>query len=444
MLLGQGQTADPVSPNERVQIGVIGVGVRGKYLIANLPPEARVVSVCDCFLPRCEELRHPQGRFAEPLARFAATDAARCAIHQDYRRVLDSRDVDAVIIAAPDHHHVRAAMLACLAGKDVYIEKPLSLTISEGRSLVDVVNKTRRIVQVGSQQRTMQVNRRGCEFIRHGGLGRIRYVETDNLPGPMPLPERPAQDIPAGLDWDLFCGPVHPPRYHRDLWDKDAYKFGYLTWRGWDLFRDFSGHLMTNWGGHDMDMVQLALGTEETGPVEIVPRPDEIDVFIDDQWHEKTPPLGAVTDKRRDLLRFCPVTLAYADGLEVRLTPGVSKQIFHGERGTLWMSRNEVRTDPPELAPAIDFEELARWEGDGNVARPHLENWLDAIRLGRPLNAPIEPGHRTATICHLVNIARELARRLKWDPVAERFPGDAEANALLTRQRRRGWELPAV
>jgi predicted dehydrogenase len=441
-----------VAANDRVQIGVIGIGARGKYLITNLPPAGRITALCDCFLDRVQSAREPSGDFAQPLTRFRDEDAAACSVHQDYRRMFDDAAIDAAIICPPDHHHVLAAVLACQAGKDVYIEKPLTLTIAEGRTLVETARRTGRVVQVGSQQRTMEVNRRGCEFVRTGGLGKISLVEVRNLPGPMPAPDFPEQPVPRGMDWDLFCGPAPLRAHHRDLWDKDAYKFGYLTWRGWDLFRDFSGHLMTNWGGHSIDMVQLALGTDDTGPVEIVPRLDrlfadegELDRTLDDQWHDKTPPLGTVADRRVDALRFCPVSLKYASGVEVRLVSGLDDEVFHGERGRLIMSRNKARTDPPDLARFDDNPaESARWKGDGNVARPHLENWLECLRTRGVPNAPLEAGHRTATICHLVNIARELARPLRWDPQAERFVGDDQANQLLDRPRRKGFELPTL
>lgn len=431
--------------NERVQIGLIGVGARGKYLTANMPPEGRVVALCDCYLPRTEDARHPTGIFAEPLAAFAETDAKTCRIYQNYRQLLDDTSLDAVMIATPDHHHVLAAVLACQAGLDVYVEKPLSLTIAEGRVLVRAAHRYERVVQVGSQQRTMAVNRQGCEFIRNGGLGKVGLVELRNLPGPMPTYHFPEEPVPAGLDWDLFCGPVPMRPHHQRLWVKDDFRVGKLLWRGWDLYRDYSGHLMTNWGGHSIDMVQLALGTDATGPVEIWPEPGRIGPTIDDEWLTHSPPLGTVTDSARDRMRFCPVSMKYAGGSVLTFSPDVKEQVFHGEKGTLFMSRNEYRTEPAELAPEpVDEAEVRRWDGPGHVARPHIANWLQCIKTRTAPNAPLESGHRTATICHLANIARELGRALTWDPQAEQFVNDNEANALLERPRRPGWELPNV
>jgi predicted dehydrogenase len=437
-----------VGANDRIQVGVIGCGVRGKYLIANLPAAARIVSLCDCARRQIDSTRHPVGPFAQVLQAFAAQDAGSCSTWQDYRQMLaEETSLDAVIIAAPDHHHAQATILACRAGLDVYVEKPLAVTIAEGRAMVEAARRYERIVQVGSQQRTMEINRQACEFVRSGGLGRLSLVQVRNFPGPMEIVNGRPQAIPDDLDWDLFCGPAPLRPYHQDLWVKDAYKLGYLTWRGWDLWRDYSGHLTTNWGAHALDMVQYALGTDDTGPLEVRLETDlleEWDDRIDDQWHDKTPPLGAVKDKRRDRLRFCPLTLVYENGLEVRLDPEVLENVHTGGHGTLRMRRNDYQVSPADLLPPPDTQIQQRWKGEGHVARPHLQNWLDCIRTRGEPNAPLEVGHRSATVCHLVNIARELGRNVRWHPQQERFVDDAAANALLSRPRRDGFELPPL
>jgi predicted dehydrogenase len=431
--------------NEQLRVGLIGTGVRGKYLIANMPEVARVVSLCDCSLAQVENTRHPEGMMTEPLAKFSARDAKACSIYQDYRKMLDNERLDAVVIAAPDHHHAQAMILACQAGLDVYCEKPLSVTIAEGRAMVNAAKKYNRVVQVGSQQRTMQINRIGCEFVRDGGLGKISLVQLKNFPGPMSYDGRfPTEAVPKTLAWDLFCGPTELRPHSRKLWVKDAFKVGHLTWRGWDLFRNYSGHLMTNWGAHSIDMVQYALGMDHTGPVEVWTDTEALEVFdreIDDRWHEKTPPLGTLGDQQADRMRFCPLSMRYANGTVIRFDPTVRETIFHGQRGKLYMSRNKYRTEPAGLAPPIDPLEQARWKGDGHVARPHLANWIDAIQTRGTLNAPIEVGHGTATVCHLGNIVRELGRHLRWNPQDEQFEGDDEANRLISRERRTGFEL---
>ncbi len=352
--------------------------------------------------------------------------------------MLEVQKFDAVIISTADHHHALAAILAMQAGADVYIEKPLAVTIGEGRAIVNAAKKYRRVVQVGSQQRSMQVNRTACEFIRSGGLGRVTLVEERNFPGPMPYIEAsyPKENVPASIDWDLFCGPTPLRLYNKKLWIKDAFDFGYLRWRGWDLFEDYSGHLMTNWGAHSIDMIQYALGKDSTGPVEFQLRSAEIDDFVDDQWHQKTPPLGTLSDKAADRARFCPLVMKYADGTQVQFKPETRKTVFHGEKGKLYLSRNDYRTEPESLLPPPDLAEQERWKGNGHVARPHLQNWLDAMQSGATLNAPIEVGHRTATVCHLANLTRQLGRDLRWDPAAnnssmmsKRMPGDRSSTS---------------
>jgi predicted dehydrogenase len=430
-------------PTQRLRVGVIGIGVRGKFLIANLPTELQVTALCDCSLDQIDTAIKPTGRFAGILAEFSATDAAGAKVYQDYRVMLKQQEFDAVIIAAPDHHHASAAILAMQAGADVYVEKPLAVTIAEGRAIADAARQYNRVVQVGSQQRTMQVNRRACQFIRDGGLGKVVRVEEKNYPGPMPyVPDAfPRQPIPERLDWNLFCGATDLRDYNEKLWVKDAFDYGYLLWRGWDLFRDYSGHLMTNWGAHSVDMIQFALGKDTTGPTEVMPLVDQLDPLVDDQWHHKTPPLGSLKNRQDDKMRFCPVTMKYADGTVLEFKPGIRQTVFHGEKGRLWLSRNDYRTEPHDLLAPPSEKEKARWSGDGHVARPHLQNWLDAIQQRAAVHAPVETGHRSITVCHLANIARELGRNLAWDPERERFD-DVQANARLSRTRRRGFELP--
>jgi predicted dehydrogenase len=425
---------------DELRIGVIGTGVRGKYLIGNLPPSVRVTALCDCSTDQIASTLEPKGAFIAVLEHFRASDAGRCKMYQDYRRMFDREKLDGVMIAACDHHHVLAAMLALQGGLDVYLEKPLSVTIREGRLLADMVGKTRRILQVGSQQRTMEINQIGCAFVRGGGLGKITRVDLPNYPGPIAAPKHPEEPVPGGMDWDLFCGPTRLRPYHRNLWVKDAYKVGTLLWRGWDLYRDYSGHMMTNWGAHSVDMVQLALGTDNTGPVEIrAVRPEDMKA-IGEPWKSKTPePVDA------NETRFWPVTMRYATGVELRFIHADEVILFHGEKGRMRMKRNFFETDPPNLVTdKPDAATLNRWRGAGNVARPHLENWLGCVRTRKMPNAPVEVGHRTVTICHLANLARELGRPLRWDPTREEFQDDKDANDHADRPRRKGFELPKV
>ncbi len=428
----------PIGANMRINVGVIGMGARGKTLISNLPPPVRVGAICDCAMSRIAGTLEPKRAFAGRLSRFLKTDAARCATYQDYRRMLDREEkLDAVIIATPDHHHALAATLALQAGLDVYLEKPLTVTIAEGRHLANMVKKTGQVLQVGSQQRTMEINRFACKFIRDGGLGKVTKVDLPNYPGPLCDQNLPAEPIPEGLDWNLFCGPTELRPHNRKLWVKDEFRVGELLWRGWDLWRAYSGHMMTNWGAHSVDMVQYALGCDDTGPVAIrADQPQWVQPTWE-AWKHKTP-----TPLASNQRRFWPVVMRYTDGVEIRFVHGPDSIDFHGERGRLKMRRNWFETDPADLVTDAPDPKLAdKWKGGGTVARPHLENWLESIRTRSTPNAPVEAGHRTVTICHLANIAREVNRPLEWNPTTEQFVDDDKANALLDRPRRRDFEL---
>ena len=428
-------------PSNRVRLGVIGTGVRGKYLIGNLPKSARVEAICDCATSRMAETLNPKSEFKEILAGFASEQAPHCSTYQDYRKLLREAKLDAVIIATPDHHHVQAAMLALQAGLDVYLEKPLSLTIREGRLLSDEVKKTERVLQVGSQQRTMEINRFACEFIRDGGLGKIARVDVPNYPGPMSIPDLPEEPLSEGLDWELFLGPATNRPHNHKLWIKDEFKVGDLLWRGWDLFRDYSGHLMTNWGGHNLDMVQYALGMDDSGPIKIEPLPGvtEADLLRDWQrkWRKKTPkPAGRFTEDSR----FNPIRLTYPGGIKMNLLPDVGTATFYGERGRMTIARNKFECEPHNLiVDGPDDAIRQKWEGDGHVARPHLQNWLECISSRKIPNAPVEVGHRTATVCHLVNIARELGQSFGWDPQQEVF--SATPMPTFCSIARDGWAM---
>lgn len=384
--------------NDRITIGVIGVGNRSRQLIDQLPESAQVVALADCYLPRAEEVNSQKGE-------------GRWAVYQDYRKLLDRPDVDAVIVGTPDHVRALICIHACQARKHIYAEKPLTLYIREGRVLVQAARKYGCVVQVGTQQRSMAVNRLACEFIRTGKLGRIRVVQGVNYTGPQFIGSLPEEPVPAGLDWDQWLGQAPWRPYNRQLH------------HGWMAWWDYSGGQMTNWGAHGLDQVQWALGTDQSGPVEIRP-------------------LGKPKDMN------APVHMRYENGVVLRLEleqGPMGGAIFTGERGRIEINRNKFTCNPPDLITEMPpQEEIDKWRDEVALwqARYHMEDWLSAIREGRQPVADVEIGHRSITIAHLANIARFLGRRLRWDPVRERFVGDEEANSLVERPQRAGYELP--
>ncbi len=380
--------------NDRIRIGVIGVGNRSNLLIGQLPQDAEIVALADCFLKRARET--------------AARRQAEWRIYQDYRRLLEQKDIDGVIIGTPDHGRVLCSIHACQAGKDVYAEKPLTVCVEEGRTLVRAVRNHGRIFQVGSQQRSMAVNRVACDFVRSGGLGRVLFVLGVNYTGPDRYTAQPEEPVPEGLDWDMWLGPTTMRSYSPKL---------YLSWMRW---WDYSGGEMTNWGAHGLDQVQWALGMDETGPVEFRPLEEG--------------PKGSLAFR-------------YANGVTVRLEmpPGDLNggAMFVGEKGRIEILRNDCRTDPPKMIKDMPpSEEVLKWNSGQWQAKYHMQEWLDCMRTRKTPSADVEIGHRSISVCHLANITRELDRKLKWDPQAERFDGDEEANRMLSRPRRGGYELP--
>jgi predicted dehydrogenase len=378
-------------------VGVIGVGNRSGLLIDQLPEEAEVVSVADCFVERCRQAREKRG--------------AKWRIHADYRRLLDEKDVDGVIVGTTDHARVLCSIHACQAGKDVYAEKPLTLYVAEGRALVRAVRKYGRVLQVGSQQRSMAMNQAACEFVRRGGLGKIHFVEGVNYPSPLPVPALPEEAVPESLDWDMWLNQAPWRPYNKQL---------HLGWMRW---RDYSGMEMTNWGAHGLDQIQSALGMDETGPVEFWPLGGE--------------PAGALGFR-------------YASGVTVRLEmpqPGrlVGGAVFVGERGRVEIFRNGFVCDPQNLITDLPpREEVEKWDRAQWQAKYHMQDWLNAMRSRKTPLADVEVGHRSVSVAHLANITRALGRRLRWDPAGETFVGDSEAEGMLTRVRRAGYELPVV
>ncbi len=400
--LALASTSHRVFASQRIRVGAIGVGGRGSLLIEQLPETAQLVAVADCNEPRALAFRDKL--------------KADWQIYSDYRKILDRNDIDAVIVATGEFQRIRPCIEACMAGKDVYAEKPLSLYIQEGRALVNAARRTKRIVQVGTQQRSMEMNRVACQLIRNGGLGKILEVRAVAYSGPDPSPAQgfPAEKIPKGLDWNMWLNQATERPFNNQ-------------WLGWMRWRDFGGGQMTNWGAHGVDQIQWALGTDATGPLELEP----LSIGLNGQ-----------------------VRMKYANGVMVNYVIEQGKgpmggAIFICEKGKLEVNRNKFTSNPPEIAEALRkeldvTEEERKWSDDLALwqARWHLQNWLDCIKSRQLPVADVEIGHRSVSVCHLANIVRELQRPLRWDPDKELFVNDPEADKLLSRERRKGFELP--
>ncbi|HEX6736713.1 MAG TPA: Gfo/Idh/MocA family oxidoreductase [Vicinamibacteria bacterium] len=407
--------------NDRINVALVGCGGRGMQLWERFlaQPDVNPVAVCDVFEPFRLRAAHAGGR--------------SLPAEKDYRRVLDRPDVDAVVIATPDHWHALQAVAACRAGKDVYVEKPLALTVHEGRRMVEAARKHRRVVQAGSQQRSGAHYARAVKLVQDGALGEVHKVTAGFTRNVMPgfIPRELKEGLTPELDWDLWLGPAPAVPF-------DPFRCIYhFRW-----FWSYSGGQMTNWGAHDLDIVRWALGAR--GPASVAAfggrfalqdggeTPDVQEVL----YHFPDARLGGGTGRAGCVVSWTVREVGAGRGEPI---------VFHGTKGALALSRRgftvtpEVwKADSQNEKPAMAaLEEPAGAEMD----LAHVRNFLDCVKSrGRPA-ADVEEGHLSAALCHLGNIATRLGRALRWDAEKERFLGDAEADARLHYEYRQPWTL---
>lgn len=424
----QGGTA----PSNRITLGIIGTGVmgHGHLGLAAGYKDFQVLAVCDVDRTRRDEAR----AVIEATYAAARTSGAYsgCAAYNDYREILARPDIDAVLISTPDHWHSPMAADAAAAGKDVYCEKPVSMTIAEGRRMVDAIRRHSRVFQTGSQYRSNRTIRRVCDFVRAGGLGKIKAVftlwsflrEAGDSPFPVDLP-LPAEPVPDGLDWDLWVGPAPWKPYHHRYHANP--KPGVVPW----AFSDAFGVASITWHhSHSADVIQYALGYETSGPDEIIPPSTGQFPTLTYRYPNGTL-LHLVRDWNmvKDVYRAVPPNARLA---------GSFGGIFVGERG--WLT-SMSSGGPIEGGPDSLFEEMGLTDRQISGANDHHRNWLDRIRDRALTSSHEEIGHRAASLGHLAHIAFRLGRSLRWDPVAETFPADTDANRLLSRPWRQPWRI---
>jgi predicted dehydrogenase len=415
------------APSNRINVGAIGVGRISR--IHDLPgvwqyDTARVLAVCDLDSNRLEAGRQlVEQAYGERSGRpYQGT-----LTYGDYRELLANPDIDAVIISTPDHQHAIPAVHAVQAGKDVYLQKPASLTIAEGRTLSDAVQASGRILQVGSQQRSLNPwpqFHRACEWVRNGRIGELRAVEI-GLPGDPGGPEAPPMPVPPNLDYDAWLGST-PEVYYTEMRVHPQDSFDRP---GWLRCEQFGAGMITGWGAHHVDTAHWGMGTERTGPIEI--------------WGEAEFPDSGLWDVHG---RFT-THARYANGVHMTLSGDLPNGVkFIGSAGWIFVARSGAVTasdpDGPQIDPltASDPGILSSEIGPDEVHLYRSEdqhgNWLDCIRSRAEPVAPVEVGHRACSACLLHHIAMRTGRRLHWDPAAERFIGDDAANAMLSRPQR--------
>lgn len=408
--LGLGET---VSPSNRITLGFIGTGDHGigrnvKGFLSH--PDAHILAVCDVDSGHREDAKKiVEASYAKTMPKG---EYKGCAAYNDFREIIARKDIDAVMNSTPDHWHVIPAIMAAKAGKDVICEKPLSLTVLEGRVLSDTVKKHDRIFQTSSENRSVGVYHRLCELVRNGRIGKLKRILV-TLPKGRWI--RPASmefgPPPKGFDYDMWLGqaPESPYCEARCHWN--------FRW-----VLDYSGGMLTDWGAHLIDIAQWGNNTEHTGPVEVEGK----GVFPKEGIYNTATEFN--------------VNYKYANGVELNVSSSEPGIRFEGADG--WIGNNGW-TAPLEASPKsvldskIGAEETHLYTCPGGEHR----NFLDCVKSRKQCYGPAEIGHRTITIAHIGNIAMILGRKLKWDPEKERFVNDPEADKMLSREMRPPWTL---
>ena len=405
------------APSERINIGCIGVGRMGLGDITDIQgfKEVQIIAVCDVDSKRAAYAK----KFVED--KYAAQSQAGtykgCTSYGDYRELLQRKDIDAVMICTPDHWHVLPAIAAAKAGKDIFLQKPLSLTIEEGRALSDAVKKYSTVFTVGSQQRSDTRFRFACELVRNGRIGKLRTVKVGfGLdPGTTPQPPMP---IPENLNYDMWLGPAPYAEYtEKRVHPQEGYGRP-----GWLRIRDYGWGMITGWGSHHMDIAHWGMGTEYTGPVEIK------------GWAEF--PKDGLWDVHGDF----SIEYKYANGVNL-ICAGNSRNkqgiLFEGSEGWVYVKRGFIDAQPKSLLTLqIGPDEIHLYKSDH-----HKGNFIQCIKSRAETVAPVEVAHRSCSACVLGGIAMLLPRTLKWNPKTEKFINDAEADRMISRPMRSPWSL---
>jgi myo-inositol 2-dehydrogenase/D-chiro-inositol 1-dehydrogenase len=420
------------APSNRIHIGQIGCGriARGHDMFETFKyKDAIFVALCDVDSKRAGETKQMLEQwYSEQTGRKKFN---KIKVFSDYREMLNDGDIDGVIISIPDHWHARTAIDAALAGKDIYLQKPASLTIKEGRQLSDVIRKTGRILQMGSQQRSVNPwpqFKRTCELVRNGRIGEVREIYI-GLPGDPSGDEEPEMSVPPNLNYDFWLGST-PLVYYTE---KRVHPQEGYDRPGWLRCEQFGAGMITGWGTHHVDTAHWAMGTEFTGPIEIEASAEF--------------PKSGLWDVHGDF----NVTAKYANGVIMHISGEYPNGVkFIGTDGWIFAARSEATvtsSDPGALGqtvksldasnPKILDSEIGRDEIHLHYSKEQHRDWLDSIKSRKQPVAPAEVGHRSCSACLLSHIAMKLGRKLYWDPEKERFKNDDEANAMLSRPQRK-------
>ncbi len=410
-VLGRGFTA----PSDRINLGIIGCGKQSAHLQNSFlsTNQVEIVAASDVYkskLTRCIERTSKYYADQKEISSYKTTEG-----YADFREILARKDVDAVIIALPDHWHAAAAVRACAAGKDVYCEKPLALTIHEGRAMVEAARKHNRVFQTGSMQRSWKEFRQAVELVRNGYIGEVKKVFV-NVGGAPVKWNLQAETQPEDLDWNMWLGPNTVERpYHSDL--APSIEKEQKMWPQWRNYNEFGGGGMTDWGAHMYDIAQWGLDMDDSGPISVAP--------------STAPYKGLLSEGTADLV------YKYKNGVEMYHVPHKFNQFceFVGTKGTVWVARGKLKTSTESLSTQV----IGANEKHVYLSENHYTDFLKAIKTRQKPICDVEVGHRTASVCSLGNICFELNRPLTWRPKKEKFKHDDEANKLLGRAMKPEW-----
>jgi len=404
-VLGRGY----IAPSDRINIGFIGCGKQSASLQNNFLKTNQIE-----FIAAADVFKAKRERFIQGINKYNVSQGKEatnnCKAYHDFRELLQIKDIDAVIIAVPDHWHAAVAVRACNAGKDVYCEKPLSLTVAEGRAMVHAARKHDRVFQTGSMQRSWKEFRQAVELVRNGYIGEVKQIKV-NIDGPPKAWDLQGEPIPEGLDWNFWLGPNTIERPYNSI-IAPTIALEPSLWPQWRAYKEFGGGGMTDWGAHMFDIAQWGLNMDDSGPVKVIAPADGAKV-------------GLIYE--------------YANGVQMIHVneKGGAYCKFIGTNGEVHVGRGILKTSPETLKDKVigDNEKHVYYSDN------HYMDFLNSIRTRKKPICDVEVGHRTASVCNIGNIAYSLGRTLEWSPEREKFRHDSEANALLHRPMKKEWKV---
>lgn len=423
------------APSNRITLGFIGIGKQASGHLNSLlgKTNTQVLAVCDVHAGRLKRAKDIADKKYVDLERKGVNPVTP---YGDFHELLARKDIDAVVIGVPDHWHTIPIIEACKAKKDIYCEKPLTLTIHEAKTVIEAVQKHDRVFQTGSQQRSEGPFRQAVDLIRNGRIGKVKevHVGVGVTSKPCDLPSEPTPD---GINWDMWLGQAPQRGWNDVLCRKESDPSKYPFNPGWRDYREFSGGYITDWGAHHFDITQWALDMDHGGPVEILPPTSDAPAGYGAKWIYRGSPVGDEI-----VCTHVPKVYTYKDERTGQMKSESNGILFIGDKGKIFVNRSVIKGDPQNLiTDPLPADAKLQFKSPG-----HRENWIECIGTRKQPICGAEIGARSVTVCHLVNLAYWHGQKLQWDPSKWEFTGDnaAEHNKWRDRERRAPYTLPAV